>query len=78
MTEPPKGQRFSISKADVKNFIVITAWVVELIVIVGVAVGLINPPPNTLQATLVNAIVGSFITISATALGAYLGKAQTS
>jgi len=63
---------FAVSKADVKNFIVITAWIVELLVIFGVAVGLINPPPNTLQAALVNAIVGSFITVSATALGAYL------
>lgn len=71
------SQDLKISKTDIKNFIVITAWVVELIVVVGVAVGLIDPAPSSLQATLVNAIVGSFITISATVLGAYIqGKAK--
>lgn len=72
------SQHLTLSKADVLNFIVLTAWTVELIVVFCVAVGLINPTAGSVQAMLINAIVGSFVTISATALGVYVkGKSQT-
>jgi len=50
-----------------------------LIVTMLVAFGWINPPPDSLQATLVTAMVNAFITVTTLALGAYLwGKAKTS
>jgi len=73
------SQGFSVSKTDIKSFIVISGWIADLIVTMLVAFGWINPPPDSLQATLVTAMVNAFITVTTLALGAYLwGKAKTS
>lgn len=77
MSNLARGTVLKLTSVDIKNFVVISTWCVELLVILGVAFGLIKPEPNSLQATLISAIITSFLTISGAALGAYfLGKAQ--
>jgi len=72
------AQDLGLSKADIKNFIVLSAWIVELSVIVAVAAGWINPAQGSVQETLVRAMVDSFLLVTGLALGSYLwGKTKT-